>query len=108
MEFFEIFNINGSREITISRIERSDWPIAFQAISREPDFSWTCGFRRIIEDHKTFHFTEKKVHINELDFRQITEKPIFGPFWDLFDHFWANGIFFEKIGLCHFFTFIDP
>ena len=38
LEFFDIFNINASREIVISRIERSDWPRAKIEITREPDF----------------------------------------------------------------------
>ena len=50
-----------SRDIIVERILRSDWQRAFSAKTQERDFSWTCGFRRMIKDHKI-----KKVHINGL------------------------------------------
>ena len=55
----------------------SDWPRAFSAITRERDFSRTCGFRRKLEDIMFFHFKQKKVHINGLDFRQNAKNLVF-------------------------------
>ena len=47
---------NGSKDIAIRRIERPDWSRGEMPISREPDFSQTCGFHRMIENHNIFHF----------------------------------------------------
>ena len=47
-----------SRDVSDQRFLQSDWSRAFWAITREPDFSETCGFLRMIEDHKDFHFKQ--------------------------------------------------
>ena len=49
----------------------------FWPISRELDFSRTCGFRRMMWNHHIFHFRQKKVQVNELDFRQKLKNLIF-------------------------------
>ena len=66
-----------SRDIIVERILRSDWPRAFWPKTQEQDFSWTCGFRRMIKGHKIFDLRQKKVHINGLIFCQNTKKSIF-------------------------------
>ena len=47
------------------RIEQSDWPRAFRARTREPDFFRTCGFRRMIENHNILQFTSFPEKTNE-------------------------------------------
>ena len=67
----------------------------FCPFSREPDFSWTFGFCRMIKDH--FHFKQKK-YINGLDFCQNSKKSIFRPFSAIFPKNQPNQIFPEKSG----------
>ena len=86
-------------EINFWKIERSDWLRAFRRMSLgKQDFSRKIVFRRMIEDHEFFHFRQKKVHINGLDFCQNSNNLIFRPFWALFAQIWANRIFPEKLG----------
>ena len=47
-----------SRDISDQIFLQSDWTREFWAITQEPDFSQTCGFLRMIEDHKDFHFKQ--------------------------------------------------
>ena len=49
-------------------------------------------------DRRPFHFRQKKVHINGLDFCQNSKNLIFRAFWVLFAQIWANRIFPEKSG----------
>ena len=95
---------NGSKNITIRRIELSDWSRAKMPISREPDFSQTCGFRRMIENHNIFRFKPFIAISNDSIFRKIPKPPILGTCGQI----WAKPDFFRKIGLCHFFAFMDP
>ena len=60
--------------------KRRDRLTPFCLITREPDFCRICGFRRKLRDIMFFHFKQKKVHINGLDFRQKCKNPIFDPF----------------------------
>ena len=50
---------NGSKDIAIRRIEQSGWSKGEMPISRKPDFSQTCGFRRMIENHNILPFLTK-------------------------------------------------
>ena len=52
----------------------------FGPLTRERDFSRICGFRREFRNIVFFHFKQKKVHINGLDFSQNSKNPILGPF----------------------------
>ena len=90
---YQLLQEISSLKESCNLIGREVWPI-----TQELDFSRICGFRRMIEDHEFFHFREKKVHINGLDFCQNSENLIFRPFWALFAQIWANGIFPEKSG----------
>lgn len=82
----------------MSTCKKSKWHIN----SRNRFFPYVV-FRRMIEDHEFFHFTQKKKKIHKwLWFLSKTAKQqIFRPFWALFDQILANGIFHEKSG-CHF------
>jgi hypothetical protein len=55
-----------------------------------------------------FHFKQKKVHINGLDFHQNSKNPILGPFWPLFAQKRENRIFSEKSGSVTFFHLWTP
>ena len=95
---------NSSKDIAIRRIERSDWSKGEMPISREPDFSQTCGFRRMIENHNIFHFKPFLAKTNDSIFHKSPKTLILGTFGQI----WAEQDFFRKIGLCHFFAFMDP
>ena len=53
------------------------WIIGKGSITRERDFSRTCGFRRNLANLMFFLFKQKKVHINGLDFRQNAKNLVF-------------------------------
>ena len=71
------------------KILQSDWPRAFLYLIREPDFSETCGFNRII----------KVIMVHDLNAK--SKKPYF---WGVFGHYPRNGIFFQKIQLRQLFS----
>ena len=83
---------NGSKDITIRRIELSDWSRGEMPISREPDFSQTCGFRRMIENHNIFRFKPFLVTSNDSIFHKSPKKTILGTFGQI----WAKPDFFPK------------
>ena len=87
-----------SRDINNQRILQSDWPRAFWPKTRQPEFSQTCGFRRMIENHNIFHLRTLWTNISWLNFSLKSKNPIFGPFWALFAQIWANESFPEKSG----------
>ena len=67
----------------------SDRPRAFLHLTREPDFSQTCGFNRIIKvimvhdlNPKNLHIYEN-LHINGLFFCKIQKTLFLGCFWAL-------------------------
>ena len=95
---------NGSKDIEIRRIERSDWSKGEMPISREPDFSQTCGFRRMIENHNIFRFKPFLATSNDSIFRKSPKTLILGTFGQI----WAKRDFSRKIRLCHFSAFMDP
>ena len=94
---------NGSKDI-IWRIELSDWSRAKMPISRKPDFSQTCGFRRMIENHNIFHFKPFLATSNDSILHKSPKTLILGTFGQI----WAKPDFFRKIGLCYFSAFMDP
>ena len=87
---------NGSEDIAVWEIERSDWSRAFKDISREQEFSQTCGFRRKLANHETLRFMPFLAKTNGWFFCQ-SPKTIFTLFWTLFVHFWPNLFFFENM-----------
>ena len=78
---------NGSKDIAIWEIERSDWSRAFVPVSREQEFFRTCGFRRKLANHKTLRFRPFLAKTNGWIFRKIP-KTLFchflDPFWPFF------------------------
>jgi len=48
--------LNGSKDIVIWKIERSDWSRAFAPKSREREFSQIWDLCRKLANHKTLHF----------------------------------------------------
>ena len=64
----------------------------FLAITWEPDFSQACSFRRMLMNHKNFHFTQIPDKTNDMIFLK-SPRTIFG-------HFCPLGIFSKKSG-CH-------
>ena len=76
------------------------------AITRESDFSWRCGLRRI-RRHLTLHnFKQIIIYIYGQDFEKKLEKPDFWPIYGTFFKILGKSDFFRKIRLCHFSTFI--
>ena len=91
--------LRGSRDIEIWKMGQSDWLRAFFKISREPDFSQTCGFRWIMQDTDMNKFREfQKYPMTR--FREKYEKPHFLALFPLFP---KNQIFPEKSGSVTFF-----
>ena len=70
-------------------------------LSREPDFFWTCGFRRLFTDTLYYRFQSKKDGSSWLDFQEKSKKPLKNA---RFCTLWMNQIFFWKSG---FVTFLD-
>ena len=68
---------------------------AFLVISEEPDFSQTCGFRRII----CIIFMGKKRYIIGLNFRETPKNPTLDKFLGLFPQ---TDNFSEKFGIVNF------
>ena len=86
---------NGSKDIAIWEIERSDWSRAFKNISQEQEFSRTCGFRRKLVNHKTLRFTPFLAKTNGWIFRK-SPKTLFFPFLDPFCPFLGKWEIFPK------------
>ena len=93
-----------SRDISNQRFLQFDWLIAFWSITRDPDFSETCGFRRMIEKDNSFHFRTLLAKTNDSILHKCPKTLILGTFGQI----WAEQDFFRKIRLCHFFAFMDP
>ena len=71
----------------------------FLAITWKPDFSQACSFRRMLMNHKNFHFTQIPDKTNDLpDFLKKFKNHIFGRKFTIFGHFCPMGIFFKKSG----------
>ena len=91
--------LSGSWDIEIWKMEQSDWLRAFFKISREPDFSQTCGFRWIMQDTELNKFREFQKY-SMTRFWEKYEKPHFLALFPLFP---KNQIFPEKSGSVTFF-----
>ena len=82
----------------------------FCLFPQEPEFSWTCDFRRMIDNNKVFHFQQKKYASMDKIFVKTPKTPFlghFGSFWAIFSQICSNGIFFWKIRSCHFWAFMN-
>ena len=91
-------------ENPFSRIEPSDWPRAFRAITHQPEFSRTCGFHRKVHYHKIFHLNIIWIPSPWLDFPQNWKKCQKWHFLTLFAGFREKQIFFRKSGFVSFLT----
>ena len=65
----------------------------FLAITWEPDFSQACSFRRMLMNHKNFHFTQIPDKTNDVIFLKSPKAMFLGHFWP----FLPDGDFFQKI-----------
>ena len=63
----------------------------------EPDFSQACSFRRMLMNHKNFHFTQISDKTNDMVFLKSPKTMFLGHFWPFF----PDGDFFQKIRLPH-------
>ena len=63
-------------KICLRKIERSDWLKAFRAITREPEFSRKCGFRRMLSSPLTPYTKSEKS--SEPYFVNVRKSVIFG------------------------------
>ena len=93
-----------SRDISNQRILQSDWLKTFLALTREPDFSQTCGFRRMTENHNIFRFKPFLATANDSIFHKCPKTLFLGTFGQI----WAERDFSRKIRLRHFSAFMDP
>ena len=64
----------------------------FLSISWELDFFQACSFRRMLMNHKIFHFTQISDKTNDVIFLKSPKTMILGHFWT----FLFNGDFFQK------------
>ena len=97
---------NGSPVMTIWRILQSDWSRASSPKTREPEFSYTCEWCRLISynmEHISGHFQPKLM----TGFWNIIKKVHFWAILGTFCPIWAKRGFSRKIGLCHFFCIMN-
>ena len=66
----------------------------FLAITWELDFSQACSFRRMLMNHKNFHFTNISDKTHDVIFLKSPKNMFLG-------HFYQTVIFSKKIRLCH-------
>ena len=69
----------------------------FLAITWELDFSQACSFRRMLMNHKNFHFTQIPDKTNDMIFLKSPKTMFLGHFW-LFLVIFARWIFPKKSG----------
>ena len=86
------------------KILQSDWPRAYLHLTREPDFSQTCGFNRIIKVIMVHDLNPNNLHISELFFLQDPKNTILGRFLGII----PKTRFVPKIQLTQFFTLKAP
>ena len=63
----------------------------------ESHFSQACSFRRMLMNHKNFHFTQIPDKTNDVIFLKSPKTMFLGHFRS----FLSNGDFFQKIQVCH-------
>ena len=76
----------------------------FLAITWEPDFSQACSFRRMLMNHKNFHFTQIPDKNNDVIFLKSPKTMFLGHFWS----FLPDWDFFQKIWHCHTQLYMAP
>ena len=70
----------------------------FLAITWEPDFSQACSFRRMLMNHKNFHFTQIPDKTNDVIFLKSPKTLFLGQFWPFLVIFARWDFFPEKFG----------
>ena len=69
----------------------------FLAITWELYFFQACSFRRMLMNHKNFHFTQKSDKTNDVILLKSTKTMLWGQSWP-FLFIFARGNFFKKSG----------
>ena len=73
----------------------------FLAITWEPDFSQACSFRRMLMNHKNFHFTQIPDKTNDMIFLKSPKTMFLGHFWPFLVIFAWWGFFRKNLALSH-------
>ena len=73
----------------------------FLAITWEPDFSQACSFRRMLMNHKNFHFTQIPDKTNDVIFFKSPKTMFWGHFWAFLIIFAWLGFFPKNMALLH-------
>ena len=73
----------------------------FLAITWESDFSQACSFRRMLMNHKNFHFTQIPDKTNDVIFLKSPKTMFLGHFWPLLVIFAQWGFFTKTMALLH-------
>ena len=73
----------------------------FLAITWEPDFSQVCSFRRMLMNHKNFHFTQSPDKTNDAIFLKSPKTLFLGHFWPFLFIFARWGFFPKNQALLH-------
>ena len=76
----------------------------FLAITWEPDISQACSFRRMLMNHKNFHFAQIPDKTNDVIFLKSPETMFLGHFWS----FLPDGDFSKKSGSVTHTTIYGP
>ena len=73
----------------------------FLAITWEPDFSQACSFRRMLMNHKNFHFTQIPDKTNDMIFLKCPKTMLLGHFLPFSVIFAQWGFFPKNLALPH-------
>ena len=73
----------------------------FLAITWEPDFSQACSFRRMLMNHKNFHFTQISDKTNDMIFLKSLKTLFLGHFWAFLFIFPWWGFFQKNLAVLH-------
>ena len=73
----------------------------FSAITWGPDFSQACSFRRMLMNHKNFHFTQIPDKNNDVIFLKSPKTMFLGHFWPFLVIFARWGFFPKNPALSH-------
>ena len=65
----------------------------FLDITWKPDFSQACSFRRMLLNHKNFHFTQITAKTDDAVFLKSPKTMFFGHFWPFLAILTSNSIF---------------
>ena len=73
----------------------------FLAITWEPDFSQACSFRRMLMNHKNFHFTQIPDKTNDIIFLKSPKTLFLRHFWPFLVIFVRWGFLPKNLALSH-------